>query len=775
MKSLVPPDEGIGDLRRVDTLRSARSRIDPKTWDLVRSSSSCRCYSRLGTPLPETTSDGDPMRPLPRHAGSSVRLVGLLAASVLAGGCAGAVAGTPVSLAGAGDPSGAATQARGTRSDDLRWFEEMLLDSAVPAPYRQDAALRLIRSGTEESASIINRALDGGDAERRALIADALKIAGPLSSPLARSVTDAAAAGRLGPEVASAVLAVSGEIGTAEIVERFRAESNREARARLIEVLGRLADPMAPGVLVEAMRENGDSAEVERIDAALRRWSNSKVSRTPAAWTEWWNRLNVQGDGAVALRQLTNRIVQESFRADAAVTRAEAAEARAERLAAQLAEVHARLLALLPEEERMTRVQTMLSDEEIRIRSVAIGQIERMLRDAKQLAEPVRKGLIDRLSDSDPGIRIKAAKVLDTIGGEDLGPTLVRSLQGETDVEVVRSGLLVLGNRPQPAAVDFAVAQLRGGDSDTIRLAGRVLATLAGSGLLHPDDQARIRTLVAEGLVIDSRDLARLTVLVADDPDHESIVSLVDSPIEAVQRGAAEAYRTLGRRELLHQHAGTPTVARVAVQAWADAEVSPNALVIERLMELRPEAPDDAPAPADLSADLDSWRAAMVRVLEAMPVSQLLAVGERLRGAKDLVDARLTALRRGTDDVALPVTTRTRLHVEIAEALVEAGRPGEAAAELRTADVVEIDRELQARLFEMLLLAEEWDEAARLEPEAEAWMAALDRRIAGGDQSADSLLAEIERRFGADLEPDVRGELDEARGRLAVEPPDDTR
>jgi hypothetical protein len=54
-------------------------------------------------------------------------------------------------------------------------------------------------------------------------------------------------------------------------------------------------------------------------------------------------------------------------------------------------------------------------------------------------------------------------------------------------------------------------------------------------------------------------------------------------------------------------------------------------------------------------------------------------------------------------------------------------------------------------------------------------MAALDRRIAGGDQSADSLLAEIERRFGADLEPDVRGELDEARGRLAVEPPDDTR
>jgi hypothetical protein len=715
------------------------------------------------------------MRPSTPHAASSVHLVGLLAASVLAGGCAGAMAGTPVPLAGAGSSPGGSTQARGTRSDDVRWFEEMLLDPSVPASYRQEAALRLIRSGTEESATIITRAIDGGDAERRALIADALKIAAPLSSPLARSVTDAAAAGRLGPEVVSAVLAVSGETGTAEIVERFRAESNREARARLIEVLGRLADPMAPGVLVEAMRENDDAAEVEAIDAALRRWSNSKVSRTPASWTEWWNRLNVQGDGAVALRQLTNRIEQESFRADAAVTRAEAAEARAERLATQLAEVHARLLALLPEDERMVRVQTMLSDDEIRIRSVAIGQIERMLRDARQLAEPVRKGLIDRLSDVDPGIRIKAAKVLDTIGGEDLGPTLVRSLEGETDVEVVRSGLLVLGNRPQPAAVDFALSQLRGGDSDTVRLAGRVLATLAGSGLLHPDDQVSVRTLVAEGLVIDSRDLARLAVLVADDPDHESIVALVESPIEAVQRGAAEAYRTLGRRELLHQHAGTPTVARVAVQAWADAEVSPNALVIERLMELRPVTSGDGPAPADFSADLDSWRAAIVRVLEAMPVSQLVAVAERLRGTKDLVDARLTALRRGTDDISLPAANRSRLHIELAEALIEAGRPGEAAVELRTAGVVQIDPELQSRLFEMLLLAEEWDEAARLVPDAEAWMAVLDRRIAGGDDSAASLLAEIERRFGAELDPDGRGELDDARGRLAVEAPVDSR
>ncbi len=661
------------------------------------------------------------------------------------------------------------------RSDDLRWFEAMLVDPAVPSAYRQDAALRLIRGGSEEAATIIGRALDGGDDERRALVADALKSAGPVAMPIARVVADAIATGQLDGEVAAATLSVAGEPGTTAIVERFRSETESDARLRLIDVLGRLADPMAPGVLVEAMRDNDVAAEVAAIDEALRRWSNSRVSRTASAWASWWNRLNVQGDGAVALRQLTNRIVQEAARADAAVARAGIAEVRAERLAEQLAETSGRLLAVLPEEERMARVQAMLTDEEMRVRSVAIGQIERMLRDAKLLPDPVRKGLIDRLSDADPALRIKAAKVLDTIGGEDLGPTLVGSLAGESDVEVVRAGLLVLGNRPQPAAAAFALAQVRSADPETVRLAGRVLATLAGAGLLVPEDQEQVRAMVAEGLVIDSRELARLAVLVAADADDPAIVALVDSPIEAVQRGAAEAYRTLGRRELLHAHATTPTVARVAVQAWADTEGAPNALVIQRLLELRPTPPGEGPTPPDLAADVDTWRAAMVRVLEVMPVSELSAVGGTLRGVKDLVDARMAALRRGTGDTSLPPETRGPLHVELAETLVEAGRPSEALAELRTAEIDVIDPELQARLFEMLVLAEEWDEAASLEPGYDAWRASLRRRVDAGDDSAGPLLGEIDRRFGADLDPAERDELDGVRGRLAVEASEDRR
>ncbi len=695
----------------------------------------------------------------------------MLAVASLLSGCVDASAATAgIALESSRRGSEPNTQASSPRTEDLRWFEQMLLDADLPAGYRQDAGLRLVRAGSEEAAAILSRAIEGGDDDRRALVADALKVAGPVSAPVARMVTIAAASGRLSPEVAAAVLSVSGETGSAQIIERFRAESNSALRLRLIEVLGRLADPMAPGALVEAMQGNEDATEVAAIDAALRLWSNSRISRTPASWSEWWNRLNVQGEGSVALRQLTNRIVQEAARADAAAARAEAAESRAERLAGQLAEVHARLLALLPEEERMGRVQAMLSDDELRIRSVAIGQVERMLRDARQLPDTVRKGLIDRLSDTDPAIRIKAAKVLDTIGGEDLGATLVRSLEGETDLEVVRSGLLVLGNRPQPASVDFAMDRLGSSDSDTARLAGRALAMLAGSGLLHPDDQARVRERVAEGLVIDSRELARLVVLVSDDPDESSIVALLQSPIEAVQRGAAEAYRTLGRRELLHEHATTPIVARVAVQAWADPDVAIDLVVIERLLELRPTIGETGSVPTDLDSDLATWRAAMVRVLEAMPAARLTEVGPRLRGERDLVEARMMALRRGIDDASLPAASRARCQIELAEALLEAGRPSEAAAEVRVAGLPGADADLLTRLFEQLLLAEDWEEAARLEPDAEAWIAVLDRRIASGENSAGPLLEEIERRFGTTLDPADREELDGARGRLAIEP-----
>lgn len=709
------------------------------------------------------------MSATPAHAGVAAVLgamVGLLGAtsacsSAFAGGERSGIAGRQTRT----DPA-----APVARSEDLGLFEQMLVDPSVPTTFRQEAAVRIARTGSDEAAAILAGAIEGGDETRRTLIGDALKTAGPLDSPISRVVAVAAADDRLSVEVAAAVLAVSGESATTEIADLFRATAEPTRRGRLIDVLGRLPDPTAPGVLVAAIQNDPDPAEAGAIDLALQRWSNSRVSRTPAAWAAWWDRLNVEGNGSAALRRLTNRIVQEAARADTEALRAEAAEARAEQLARRLAESHARLLALLPEEERLALVQGMLEDEEGRIRTAAIGQVERMLRDARVLPEGVRRGLLDRLADVDPSIRIKAAKVLDTIGVEELGPALVRLLEGEADLDVVRSGLLVLGNRPQASAADFAVRQLSSEDPETVRLAARVLATLSGAGLLHPDDRDRVRVLIEDGLLIEARETARLAVLVAEDPDADQVVALLLSSLETVQRGAAEAYRTRGRRELLHRHASSPTVARIAVQAWADPDGGFTAVSVERLLELQPAAAPGGEVSADLEADLATWRSAMGRVLEAMPGSQLGATAERLRGVRDFVDPRIAALRRGTDDATLSTVERTNLHRLLAETLVEAGRPAEAASELRAAGAEAADSPLRGDLFEVLLLAAEWGEAAVVEPDPEAWLAALDRRVEAGDPSADAIRAEIARRFGSDEESAGTGAREAGGDRIATEP-----
>lgn len=680
-----------------------------------------------------------------------------------------ATAGEPFGSGGS-TPGRLASVESATSDDDLRLFEEMLVDPSVPDTFRREAAIRIARTGTDEAAEILGRSIEAGDEARRGIVTDAIKAAGPVAAPVTRMIAEAVADERLTPELAAAVLTISGEVGTTEVVDLYRSATDLRRRRRLIDVLGRLPDPMAAGALVAAIQVESDAEETAAIDAALQRWSNSQVSRTPAAWNSWWNPLNVGGDGAAALQRLTNRIGQEAARADAEAARADAAQKRAEALASRLVETLGTLLAMLPEEARLEQVQAMLVDDEVRIRTAAIGQIERMLRDARVLPDGMRRALLDRLADVDPAIRIKAAKVLDTSGVDELGPALVRLLEGEADPEVVRAGLLVLGNQPQPVAADFAVRRLASDDPETMRLAARVLATLSGSGLLHPDDRDRIRRMIAEGLEIKVRETARLAVMVAEDPDADAVTSLLVSPLEAVQRGAAEAYRTRGRRELLHRHAASsPIVARAAVQAWANPEGGVDARSVERLLELRPTSADGNVVSADLEADLATWRAAMGRVLEAMPGSQLVATAERLRGERDFIEARIAALRRGTDDATLATVERLSLHRHLAETLIEAGRPGEAASELRAAGADEADSPLRGELFDLLLLAAEWAEAAAVEPEVGPWLAALDRRLAAGDPSAEAILAEIERRFGERLEVDDRDRLDGVRNRVATE------
>ncbi|MBC03756.1 MAG: hypothetical protein CMJ34_10715 [Phycisphaerae bacterium] len=405
----------------------------------------------------------------------------------------------------------------------------------------------------------------------------------------------------------------------------------------------------------------------------------------------------------------------------------------------------------------------MLRDEEALVRLAAIGQVERMLRDARVLPDGIRQDMLIGLGDSDPGIRIRAAEVLDAMGAADFAATLVRSLEKESDPKVIRAGLRVLGSRPRPEAIPFALERLRSPDGETERLAAGVIASVAIEGALDPEAREQVRRRFAEDRgSIDSRDEATLAVLLADQPDQE--IGLLDDPEESVRRGAAEAYRTLGLRDLLLSMARNPTVARVAIQAWATTDEPVGAQNVRALLELRPD-----PTGPEAEVDVATWRSAMVRILQAMAVEDIATSEKLLADEPELLESRCAMLRRGTSPESMPdEDARSELHTLLGRNLLGAGRPLEAAAELTAAGGENPESPLRKELFTAFLLAEEWDEASRLEPAPEAWISFLENRPDLEQEFARRLADEIDRRFDGRLDDAFVGRMDVVRDRFGT-------
>ena len=646
--------------------------------------------------------------------------------------------------------------------EDLDFLIELLEDPAVPPTFRREAVTRLARTTDFRAGEVIARVLRSENDEIDEVVLEGLRMAAPLPRSMIKALVGLVEEGTLAADSVVQVVGGASPESVRLVVDRIGRLQEGSRRIRLYDLLGRMGDPLAPSALVDAIERVEDESEIAAIDAALQRWSNMKGRLAPPDWRAWWNGLSMDGDESQGMRRLANRIAAESTRAATAESRASEAESRADRLAVQIVELHARLIALLPEAEPVSRVQGMLRDDEGLVRLAAIGQIERMLQDARVLPEGISQDLVLGLEDSNRDIRMRSAKVLDAMGAADFAEILVRSLQNESDPEVIQVGLRVLGSRPRPEAVPFAVERLRDPDGEIERLAARVIASVAMEGALDQVYQEQVRRRFAEDRgSIDTRDEGRLAVLLADDPDAE--ISLLVDEKEAVRRGAAEAYRTLGRRDLLLTRSANETVSRVAIQAWAATDDSVGQQNIRALLLLRPD-----PTGPDAEVDVSTWRSAMTRVLEAMPVGDIASSEKLLADDADLIENRCAMLRRGTTpESTLDPTGKIELHTLLGRNLLTAGRPLEAAVELRAAGGGEPDSSLRAELFTALLLAEEWDEASGLEPEPESWIAFLENRLDLEAEFAGRLADEIDRRFEGRLEEPLVIRIDVVRDRFA--------
>ncbi len=634
--------------------------------------------------------------------------------------------------------------------EDVAYLASVYANPAVPRELRVGAAERMARLGSPEAADAIGTALESESTDIREIVVEGVRENGRASDAIVDRITSAAIAGRIEGEDASFIIGRSGP----DAIERLNALVTREpdpaARARGFELLGGISDPTAARILVEAMQQaSSGSDDAIAIDAALRRWSDTSSRRDAAAWRAWWTRMNIDGSASQALGQLADRIE----RAD---RRAARAEARADALATRLADLHARFLATLPESDRDQRILELLEDDELPLRAAAIAQVERMLRNGRILPEVLRAGLLSTLDDPDPKIRITAGRLLETVGGDDFAMKMVASLQDEEDPAVLAAGLELLGNRPRPTVVPLAIRHLDGDDPEVVRQSARAVATVAAAGVLEPERMAEIRAAIPTADRVRDSEMARLVVLVAVDPSDPSLVRLLGHEDRRVRRGAAEGFLGRGQREALRRNSATPEVRRIAWQAWSADVVDPEDLAV--LLELRP------PADAE-EADQFNWGLAIARVLERLSVEQVLAADEVLDDEPVRFDDRRAALVRAAMSDSLPKPDRDAAARRLAQRLIEAGRPIEAANELRLLGA-DADSTLGPDLFDALVLAEAWDEAIQIRPEPSAWVAFLEASAIPDPRLARVLLDEVDRRFGDSLDESQRITVEAARGLL---------
>ena len=206
---------------------------------------------------------------------------------------------------------------------------------------------------------------------------------------------------------------------------------------------------------------------------------------------------------------------------------------------------------------------------------------------------------------------------------------------------------------------------------------------------------------------------------------------------------------------MLREEASDPAVRRVAIQTWIDSPPAIDLINLEVLKELRP--PEDT---EQARSDLSTWLGAVVQILEALPVDRLADAERMLQGEAPLLDARCASLRRGLSGGLLTVEMRQELQDLLMSAMAEGERWTELVAELRSLDAESPDSPYRARLFELLVRTQDWDGAATLEPSVSAWIQLAEDEGVRDPRILEPLLLEIERRFDAELGPQVRERMD---------------
>jgi hypothetical protein len=619
---------------------------------------------------------------------------------------------------------------------DAAFLEAVLTSPASSQAVRRGAAERLVRDRSPEATQAIERALRSKTAPLVTAAVEALDRAEARVPSLAEALVAVIASDLDVDRAAAARVLGQSDTRAVELLDAaIRGSRSNAARLGGIVALGELRSREAAARLVALFDERGLPAEAtSAICAALERATGAGRGDDPAAWKEWWS------DSSLAVVEVDRRLADEQqlrVRLDAAERTAADERRRAEQLAGRLVDVYEQLFLYLTRRERIERSVALLSDPLVEVRGFGIGQIERMLRNGERADEATRRAVTVLLDDPVPALRLRGVRLLDDLGATDLSARIVERLPRERDVEVARGYLAVLAGRP--AAEVFAAVAPLVRDPALGEAAAAVLNRLADRKMMPPDAAAQLLPVLRE--IVATRptgSAAQLLGWAGDDADLQRLTALLDAANADLRRGAAEGLRRRGIRRPIYERASDPAMYGPLLAALGEEPA--GLATLEQFAKAVP--------PADAVGD---WNAAVARVVREMPLADLLAADrllEPLRHAE--LRTRLAGLARFTtaQRAGLPRSDLDAGLRRFVDASIAAERAADAIAVLGELDPKPGDAALDA-LFRAHALTGNFREAARLAPNASAWIALLESVVADAAR-ARPIADEIALRFAAD-------------------------
>lgn len=325
-----------------------------------------------------------------------------------------------------------------------------------------------------------------------------------------------------------------------------------------------------------------------------------------------------------------------------------------------------RLYLATPEDGRMGVLASLLGDPSAAVVKAALDLASREQAAGVRLHDDTVAAVLLLLTHADPGVRLKAASVVDLLADPRAREPLSWALAAEQN-EAVAQILLRIAARWPDALERTSIIRWLNPEQPMGSGLGRALVELDLIGRLHHHED-RQPILDSIGLVPDadlSLSMCRLLARLGDEPQHQRLLLLLTHPDAGLRRRAATALAEQGGYDQHILNAGRrdpalyDTVAQIAQRMPAEQGL--------RILLHWPS--DDSPAALDRISG----------IADRLPITTLLRLHDPA-----LSPARRVAMLDGIPGRTVPTASRAQGLVLLGSALLELSQFA------RAADVIEL-------------------------------------------------------------------------------------